>query len=59
MDDYIKKLRQIREERNISLDQCADELGIAAQILTMIELGEVIPTEPQKELIMQYILDQI
>lgn len=59
MHDFIERLRQIREEKNLSLEDCAEKLGLTAQFLAMIEIGEVIPTNEQQEAIIEYILDQI
>ncbi len=59
MDDFVARLRQIRREKDLSLDDCGQAVGIPAQLLAMIELGEVIPTEQQKNAIIEYILDQI
>jgi cytoskeletal protein RodZ len=59
MDDFAQKLRQIRLEKDLSLEDCGKDLKIPVQMLAMIELGEIIPTEKQAEAIMEYILKQI
>jgi transcriptional regulator with XRE-family HTH domain len=59
MDDFAQKLRQIRHEKDLSLEDCSKDLKIPVQMLAMIELGEIIPTAKQAEAIMEYILKQI
>jgi len=58
MDDYIKRLKQIQEEKNISVAQTAELLGFSEQFLIMLELGEVIPTEKQLERIMEFVVNE-
>ena len=58
MDDYIKRLKQIQEEKSISVAQTAELLGFSEQFLIMLELGEIIPTEKQFEKIMEFVVNE-
>ena len=59
MDSRVKRLQQLREEQGITLQEQADAVDIPEQFLTMFELGEMVPSEPQMARIRQYILDKI
>jgi transcriptional regulator with XRE-family HTH domain len=56
---YIERLRQLREEKKLSLKEVAKTLDIPERLLLMIELGELIPTETQMESIIEYVIDQV
>ena len=59
MNDYIKRLKQIQEEKNISVAQTAELLGFSEQFLIMLELGEIIPTKEQLDKIMEFVVEQV
>ena len=59
MDDYIRRLRQIREESGLTLEKVSDELGMSEGLLTLVELGEVLPTEKQLGKIAEFVIDQL
>ena len=63
MDEALKKdierIKQIRTERSLTIRDVADKLGMAEQYLVMIELGEIVPTEEERELIEEYVIDSL
>lgn len=59
MKEYIERLVQLREEKGMSVTECARLLDIDAQFLTMIELGEIIPTPQQCEKIANFIIENL
>ena len=59
MHDYVRRLKQIQEEKQISVAQTAELLGFSEQFLTMVELGEIIPTKKQLEKIIEFIINEV
>ena len=59
MHDYVKRLKQIREEKKMSVSEVAERLGFSEQYLIMVELEEIIPTEKQVEKIMEFVINEI
>ncbi|MBU1864603.1 MAG: helix-turn-helix domain-containing protein [Candidatus Omnitrophica bacterium] len=59
MDNYIERLKQIREEKKLSLREVARQLHMSEQCLLMIELGEIVPTGKQIEEIMEFVVNEI
>ena len=59
MNQYIERLKQIRVEKKLSLDEVAERVGMSGQCLAMIELGEIVPTERQLEAITEFVIDEV
>jgi len=58
-NSYIDRLRQIRHEKNLSLDYVSQKLGLSEQFIVMIELGEIVPTKKQLESIIEFVIDEV
>lgn len=59
MQDYIQRLKQLREEKKWTITDVAGKLQIPEQYLAMIELGELVPSDEQYDAITEFVLDSI
>ncbi len=59
MQEYIQRLKQIREEKKMSMAEVAVRLGFSEQYLIMVELNEVIPSEKHLEKIAEFVINEI
>ncbi len=59
MNKWVERLKQIREEKELALAYVAERLEMAEQLIAMIELGEVVPSDEQIEAIMEFVIDEM
>ena len=43
-EDFAKKIRDIRERQNMSLEELSERSGVKLEVLKAMESGEVIPS---------------
>ena len=59
MTDYIKKLKQIRTEKKLSLQKIAEKLGVTEEFVSMIEIGEILPSQEQMDTIVEFVIEEM
>jgi transcriptional regulator with XRE-family HTH domain len=59
MREYVDKLRQIKEEKGLTIADIAAQLNMAEQYVAMIMLGELVPRTDDLERIMDFVLDNV
>jgi len=59
MIEYVDKLRQIKEEKGLTIADIAEALKMPDQYAAMIILGELVPRSEDLEKIADFVLDQV
>lgn len=59
MHEYVEKLRQLQEEKKLTIQSIAQSLNMPEQYVALIVLGELIPREQDIERITEFVLENL
>jgi transcriptional regulator with XRE-family HTH domain len=59
MEDYVERLRQIKEEKKLTIAEIAAKLDMPEQYVALIVLGEMVPRPADLDKISEYVLEHI